>query len=391
MRRRDRLLLMILSLCLSCTLANQAAIVPVDAATQTSASVALIDEANKTEVPAPQAGGPMEDLLHWAVQHSDPERLKELMQKYKDSNLTLKDVYGKEVMDALFVNEASAMQTLINEISDFRNASVEDDSLVASLDRLEEFVEQIDNAGNLHRMGGLAPLLDLGLGHERGEEARAQALLTLGVAVQNNAPVQQDVMTVDGLSRMMALLPKCDARQGKPQEGTLVCIKLLFALSGLLKNDLPIQAEASRLGILNWLLGPGLLHPSMSVAKKSMGLLETILAQNPEIQFTPALTSADIATASKALLDHLQGRSDDQPLDLDVADSALRLISRLLSQQPLLFPASFRSELTSAVSKSLDRCRDAYGDIDEFCSGLTTVATAVDTMLTAQDIPNDEL
>jgi len=88
--------------------------------------------------------------------------LKELMQKYQDNNLTIKDVYGQDVLDALFVNEASIMQDSIKQVSSFSNESVPDEELEGALATLRDLVEQVDNAGNLHRMGGLRPLLDLG-------------------------------------------------------------------------------------------------------------------------------------------------------------------------------------------------------------------------------------
>lgn len=47
----------------------------------------------------------MTEMLHWAIEHSDPDRIKELMEKYKETNLTIKDVYGQDVLDAMFADE----------------------------------------------------------------------------------------------------------------------------------------------------------------------------------------------------------------------------------------------------------------------------------------------
>lgn len=354
----------------------------------------------------------MEDLLHWAVQNSDPERLKEVIAKYKDSNLTLKDVYGQETMDALFFDEYALVRDLIRQAADFRNASLPDENLEAVLARLEEFAEQIDNAGNLHRMGGLAPLVDLGLDDDplrpsgRPSEVRVQALLTLGVAVQNNPPVQEDLLSLDGLRRLAARLPACGGghsagpagasssspgEAGAPKEGAQVCGKLLYVLSGLVKNNGTIQADAGRLGVFDWLLGPGAAHGSLAVAKKSMGLLETVLAQSPELPFLAGAPAEGQASAAAALLAHVRGATGAEEGDTDVPEKALRLVSRLLSIRPMLFPAGFQQELADASAVARKRCEGAFGPGDELCEGLAGLASHCHLMLTARDISDDEL
>ena len=40
------------------------------------------------------------------------------MAKYKENNLTIKDVYGEDVINALFVNEGNVMKDMIVEIGD---------------------------------------------------------------------------------------------------------------------------------------------------------------------------------------------------------------------------------------------------------------------------------
>merc|ERR1719160_2177370 len=170
---------LLLSVCCSLSAEDAPRISVIDKA---EAIAAADSESSGASAPG---GGAMQDLLNWAVQHSDPERLKELMAKYQENNLTIKDVYGQDVIDALFVNEGSVMKDMTVQIADFANASVTDDALETALVTLMELVEQVDNAGNLHRMGGLKPLLDLGASHEldvsRGERVRSLALWTLGV------------------------------------------------------------------------------------------------------------------------------------------------------------------------------------------------------------------
>lgn len=42
---------------------------------------------------------------------------------------------------------------------------------------------------------------------------------------------------------------------------------------------------ANSLGIFEWLLVAGIQHSSIPVAKKSVSLLETVLAQTPDVNF----------------------------------------------------------------------------------------------------------
>merc|ERR1719218_520077 len=171
---------------------------------------------------------------------------------------------------------------MVTQVGSFANASITDDDLEGALERLEELVEQVDNAGNLHRMGGLKPLLDLGVAGllvgdvRRSESVRSLALWTLGVAVQNNPPVQADLVDIGGLPSLLQRLPLCAGPSQKPADmkdppaGDEYCSKLLFAISGLVKNNQTIQASADTHGLFDWLLDFGISHSSASIAKKSL-------------------------------------------------------------------------------------------------------------------------
>lgn len=345
----------------------------------------------------------MQSLLNWGIKHSDPERLKELMQKYKDQNLTITDVYGKDVIDALFVNEGSVMKDMVLQIADFRNASVADDDLEDALNRLQELVEQVDNGGNLHGMGGLRPLLDLGCSGpvvvsypvivERSESVRALALWTLGVAVQNNPPVQADLMDMGGLAALLSRLRPCtgnkvvDAPEHIPDSSSSeYCTKLLFAISGLIKNNETLQATADDQGLFDWLLDIGISHHLPSIVKKSLGLLEIALSQSPDLGFLGRLPAKQDAVAT-SLLAHLEPLNSD----IDAADKALRLINRLLSLRPMLFRPSFRSEFAKAVASVIKNCEQVHGAGEELCDDLDSLAKQADLALAARELSDDEL
>jgi hypothetical protein len=350
-----------------------------------------------TEASGPPGGDVMQQLLNWGIEHSDPERLKELMQKYQDENLTIKDVYGQDVLDALFVNEGSVMKNLTEKIAAYANASIADEDLEMHLEHLMELVEQVDNAGNLHRMGGLRPLVELGISGplvgsqqvSRSESVRSLALWTLGVATQNNAPVQEDLMDhIGALPLLLGRLPLCDPSKVEEAAGSEYCTKLLYALSGLVKNNQTYQAAADTQGLFEWLLDIGIRHPTRGIAKKSMGLLDIAFSQSPKLEVLNTLTAKQNVLAASLLA---QIHSEQSSPDADAAEKALRLVNRLLSLRPMLFESSFRSDFTQAVAAATRNCEQTHAVGDELCTGLMGLAEHASMTLAARDLPDDEL
>lgn len=337
----------------------------------------------------------MTELLHWALEHSDTDKVKELMQKYEDNNLTIKDAYGQDVFDALFVNEADVMQQTVVQIQDFNNASVTEEELEGSLMQLQEMIEQVDNAGNLHKMGGLEALLQLAIGSRRTIHIRALSLWTLGIAVQNNEPVQADLMSINGLGRLIALLPHCGAGTGVASDlqltddDTEYCSKLLFVLSGLVRNDATIQVAADESGLFDWLIDVGIRHSSPLVVKKVLGFLDTVLAQTPDLPFLANISARQDSIAS-ALLSHMHA-AKALASSIDIIEKVLHLINRFVVLRPFLFGSSFRSQLSLAAQTGLQQCGAVYGTSDEICDGMHALARQVDAILATHDISDDEL
>jgi len=311
---------------------------------------------------------PMSELLHWAIEHSDPETLKNLMEEYKEKNLTIKDIYGQEVVDAFFKTEGDVMSQQIAVIQDFRNESLPDSILEAALEELQELLHQVDHAGNLNRMGGMKPLLDMALGEERGETIRSLALWVLGVAVQNNAPVQEELHKLGGLTRLAERLQLCNGQAASAQ----FCGKLLFCLSGLLKNSPVLQAIADQQGVTQWMMEVGIKHPASPIVKKALGFIDIVLAQSPQLPFIESLAETRDATASSIL-------GLVESTDVDTAEKAIALLGRLAELRPKLF-SGFREEVIAAARRAQHHCEANGGDTD-VCSGLLHSAAEVDRKL----------
>jgi len=176
---------------------------------------------------------------------------------------------------------------------------------------------------------------------------------------------------------------------GEPHEAPAYCAKLLYALSGLIKNNETIQNAAGAAGVFDWLIGVGIRHRSLPVSKKSLGILETTLAQNPEPGLLESFQTqrGDVAAA---LLARVRGAGTDEA-DLDTVEKALRLMSRLVSLRPFLFPPSFREELVLAGGAATGHCEREHGPDSELCGGIRDLASKVDLMLVASEVPDEEL
>jgi len=332
--------------------------------------------------------GSMSELLAWAVKNGDPDKLKEVVKRFKESNLTVEDYYGKDVVDALLRDEGKAMRDIISKVADHRNVSRSDDELEVSLYDLQELIEQVDHAGNLHRMNGMLPLLDIGLGTSRGSSTRSLALWTLGIAAQNNEPVQNDLLELDGLQLLIGRLPLCQvATEGplpEPVETFEYCGKLVFAISGLVRNNATTLASADKLGLFDWLLDVGMRHVVPSVAKKALGLLDTALAQKPDLPILERMGTRQVSLTEEVLK-----RLQDTAWDVDLVDKVFRFLNRLLSLRPFLFNDDFRENLAAAAEGAVERCETTTGD--EICKGLSGFARHADVMLAARDVSDEEL
>lgn len=339
-----------------------------------------------------RANKEMQDLLHWAINNSDPELLKTRVAEMREANSSLAEMYGQDVLDALFFDESSVLQQLVGAIRGFHNVTVTDDEVVEHLEVLRDLVEQIDNAANLHVMGGLVPLFEMSTSMDRGNQVRTEAIWSLGVAVSNNPDVQNDLIRLGALEtwakRLSTTAPEgCSlaVQEGDANaNGFEFCNKLLFALSALMRNNETIQNTADELGILDWMADKGLQHASAKVSKKAMGILDIIVAQNPKLPFLDRLISRQDAMGD-SLLKSVRGT------DVDAVEKALKVLQRLLSLRPFLFGDGFRNEVANGVQSAIGTCEKQYGVGDEICQGLDGMGKHLDLTFAARDIDESEL
>ncbi|XP_020585080.1 hsp70 nucleotide exchange factor FES1 isoform X2 [Phalaenopsis equestris] len=175
------------------------------------------------------AGGfsSLEGMLQWAIGHSDPEKLKDKAsdaQRLSPAELNKRQLELKELMEKLKIpSDAELMKIAINDLN---NSSISLEDRKRALNELLILVEPIDNANDLDKLGGLVAVvreLD-----NSDPEIRTISAWILGKACQNNALVQNQILALGVLTRLMKMVKSSSREEA---------IKALFAISTLIRNN----------------------------------------------------------------------------------------------------------------------------------------------------------
>lgn len=174
------------------------------------------------------------DMLHWAIEHSDPEKLKAAAQALKDpASSARRQREMQAVLEAMRQepSEADLMKAAIEELT---AANATDADKVAAMLRLRDLVRPIDNANDLKPLGGFAPLI-MAL-NSSNPDVQAAAAGVLGTAASNNVRAQQDVAE-DCPDVVQKLLQVVQSNH------TEAASKGLYALGKFLLNSAPQQQQ----------------------------------------------------------------------------------------------------------------------------------------------------
>ncbi|KAM3324943.1 hsp70-binding protein 1 [Capsicum chacoense] len=205
-------------------------------------------------------------LLKWSLSHADatnpPRNLSEEDRKW-----------FMEAMQAQTVDVVKRMKeiTLVMQTPEqvLESQGVTSQDIQDMLDELQEHVESIDMANDLHSIGGLVPLL----GYLKNAHAniRAKAAEVVSTIVQNNPRSQQLVMEANGLEPLLSNFtsdPDVTART-----------KALGAISSLIRHNKPGIA-AFRLANGYAALRDALSSDSPRFQRKALNLIHYLLHEN---------------------------------------------------------------------------------------------------------------
>ncbi|KAJ8532921.1 hypothetical protein K7X08_015810 [Anisodus acutangulus] len=206
-------------------------------------------------------------LLKWSLSHSDgtnppPRNLSEEDRKWFMEAMQCQTVDVVKRMKEITLVMQTPEQVL--ESQGVTSQDIED-----MLDELQEHVESIDMANDLHSIGGLVPLL----GYLKNSHAniRAKAAEVVSTIVQNNPKSQQLVMEANGLEPLLSNFtsdPDVTART-----------KALGAISSLIRHNKPAIA-AFRLANGYAALRDALSSESVRFQRKSLNLIHYLLHEN---------------------------------------------------------------------------------------------------------------
>jgi hypothetical protein len=116
-----------------------------------------------------------------AIRHSDLAELGRLAAEYAAGNKTIVDVVGRDIMD-FFLNEQDEMKAQVSKLPKIRAKA----DLIAQLDVMEEWADQVDNGVNLILYGGTEYLFDRLIRGEDDHDTKKAIGRVLVASLQNN-------------------------------------------------------------------------------------------------------------------------------------------------------------------------------------------------------------
>lgn len=213
------------------------------------------------------AGGPnWEGLFKWSVAHSDGTG--------STRNLSEEDRrWFMEAMQAQTVDVIKRMKeiTLVMQTPEqvLESQGVTAGDIEDMLDELQEHVESIDMANDLHSIGGLLPLLNyLKNSHVNIRAKAADVVMTI---VQNNPRSQQLVMEANGLEYLLSNFTS--------DPDVTVRTKALGAISSLIRHNKP-GITAFRLANGYAALKDALSSDNVRFQRKALNLIHYLLHEN---------------------------------------------------------------------------------------------------------------
>lgn len=238
-------------------------------------------------------------LLKWSIANSDGTR--------SARQLTEEDrKWFMEAMQAQTIDVVKRMKEITQVMQTpedvLQSQGITPTDIEGMLDELQEHVESIDMANDLHTIGGFGPLLGYLKNPSAGIRAKAADVVT--TIVQNNPKSQQLVMEANGMEPLMSNFVS--------DPDVTVRAKALGAISSLIRHNKPGVA-AFRLANGYATLRDALASDNIRFQRKALNLVQYLLHEN----------SGDCAVVTELgfprLMMHLASSED-----IDVREAALR-------------------------------------------------------------------
>eukprot|EP00897_Mesotaenium_endlicherianum_P002898 jgi/Mesen1/2636/ME000166S01751 len=295
-----------------------------------------------TSEPAEPEFGSMDSMLQWAIEHADPKELKdgaEEARQLSPEEIALKRAHLKDVMEAMRMPSDAEMMAVA--IADVRNFSrIAEEALLHALQELSLLVEPIDNANNLHKLGGIEALE--GALASESARVRTEVAWVLGKAAQNNPTVQSQYVEAGLLPKLMAMVASSSLDEA---------VKALYAVSGTTRGHVAAQELFFRTGGIAMLARVMNAPPSTSddtrLKKKAVFLLGDLAESQVAAQRSPPRwdVGGDVSGPEPASWQVKEELADEKLLtsvlglltegsDLDLQEKALATLRSLVAVGP---------------------------------------------------------
>jgi hypothetical protein len=215
------------------------------------------------------------DLLAWAIGNSDTSKLEE------DATRVQPKKFEQKWIDAIFDNSSiKRMKESLSMIVGSERDTTHEEK-VEGLQKMEYYIEDLDNAAELHKIGALLPIYELAqMGND--EELQFHALEVLATCMQDLPSAKKDVETnTEYLNSMISIL-------NAPTSSDRVMRSCLRGIAAFTSHQKTKQVQFIKLG--GWLALSKLAgHSSPRVRSRiyiQIGVLMQVLIAVPSVHPT---------------------------------------------------------------------------------------------------------
>jgi hypothetical protein len=235
-------------------------------------------------------------LLKWSLKYQDGTKDTEFTEMDKERQKWL-----KEAIEANTVDPAEQMKALISVLQVEREEEQSDEkekefveNKVHALQQLRDWVESIDWAMDLHKLGGLTTVVELT--RDTNEEIRVNAMDVFATTVQNNPKCQAWATEMDVLKSLAANLEKEGCSETEQAKNVLAISCLVRDYSPASVSFIKDHKGIAKLVKLISSDDPAAAKPKGQI--KAMFLLRYFINEVPAIKITLADTLASSLNAT---------------------------------------------------------------------------------------------
>jgi len=276
------------------------------------------------------------------VQEMDPERKEWL----------------KDAMANVLKNPVDDMKVALKQITE---SEASEDAKVQALESLVGFVEQIDLARDLHKIGGLATVI--ALLDDPSHRVRASAAQVIGTTVHNNPEPQKWATELGALDALTKVLTRPDA-------SPLELAKAMYGVSSLIR-----QNDAATIRYVKELKGVAII---LDVMKRDSHSHEDLLPARRKAAFmllylitrAPAIVPVTAPHCVPVLTSALSAHAEDS----DFRENVLMILRVYSTNDAVKLAAEDKKQIKETTAKTMEIAKkDEHDTAVELCQEILAI------------------